>query len=256
MIQVPNNILSYINAAASEANVDPKLLASFASIESNFNPNAKSGTNVRGLFQITGDTWRRYRPGTRYSTDPYEQAKTASFIIRDLYNKYNGNLDLIGIAYNAGSGVADKLVGKEINYENVRNATLRYFSSSKVDEVWYYPKKLKAAYGGELQVGKNIPYSPSLGSSNREPAPVSTGDVNITEPVDPNTPFFQSFDTNARKAISDMKSITEKVPLETLRSNLNHGKLAPLGKIMNANIGRQASIHLSSQSRIPFFRGR
>jgi hypothetical protein len=53
-----------------------------------------------------------------------------------------------------------------------------------------------------------------------------------------------------------MKFITENVPLDTLRSNLNHGKLAPLGKIMNANIGRQASIHLSSQSRIPVFRGR
>ena len=56
---------------------------------------AKSGTNVRGLFQITGDTWRAYRPGTRYSTDPYEQAKTASLIVKDLYNKYNGNLDLL-----------------------------------------------------------------------------------------------------------------------------------------------------------------
>lgn len=256
MFNIPQNISTYINAAANESGVDSKLLTSFASIESNFNVNAVSGTKVRGLFQITGATWRAYRPGTPYSTDPYEQAKTASLIIKDLSGRYNGNIDLIGIAYNAGTGVANHLIGKEINYENVRNATLKYFGSSKVDEVWYYPKKLRAAYSGEVSIGKNVKYEPTLGSSNRTPAPVSTGEVNVAEPVDPNAPFLESFDTNARNAISDMKKIMETVPLETLRSNLNHGKLAPLGKIMNRNIGRQASIGLSSQSRIPVFRGR
>lgn len=233
---VPGNLQQYINAAASESGIDPKLLAAFASIESNFNPNAVSGKNVRGLFQITGDTWRRYNPGTPYSTDPYLQAKTASLIIKDLYNKYNGNLDLIGIAYNAGSGVADKLVGREVNYENVRNATLKYFKPSKVDEVWYYPKKLKAAFSGEVLIGKNAPYTPSSGSSNKNPPPVSTGDANVVEPIDGDKPFFEALDSNARTAISDMKSITEKLPIKTLQANIRHGKLAPLGKVMDRNL--------------------
>lgn len=54
-----NSVGNVLQDAASSAGVPYPLLATFASIESGFNPNAVSSTGASGLFQFTATTWKK-----------------------------------------------------------------------------------------------------------------------------------------------------------------------------------------------------
>jgi LAS superfamily LD-carboxypeptidase LdcB len=67
------NVKNTINEAAKMAGVDPKMMQSFAAVESGMNPNAKaSSSSASGLFQFTGGTWKATvaKYGAKYGIDP------------------------------------------------------------------------------------------------------------------------------------------------------------------------------------------
>lgn len=105
---------------AQENELDPLLVFSVIKAESNFNPNATSHKNARGLMQIIDNTgiWAAEKigiEGFRVESlyDPEVNIKIGCWYLRSLRNEiyqYNGemNNDLVLAAYNGGIGNVQK----------------------------------------------------------------------------------------------------------------------------------------------------
>jgi hypothetical protein len=89
-----------IRAAALRHRLDEKLVASVIAAESNFNPRAISPKNARGLMQLLPDTARRL--GVSDIFDPEQNINAGTRYLRELLDRYDGDLTLALAAYNAG----------------------------------------------------------------------------------------------------------------------------------------------------------
>jgi hypothetical protein len=95
-----------IRDAAARYNLDPTLIHSVISIESNFNPKAVSRKNARGLMQLMPHTAEIM--GVKDSFDPGQNIDGGSHYLSDLLKKYRNDLTLALAAYNAGPDSVDK----------------------------------------------------------------------------------------------------------------------------------------------------
>lgn len=169
-MNIPAAVEEAIHQASIKTGVDEKLLQGFAAVETNFGQRTLSNTGVRGLFQITGSTWKSVRKQhgatLGYSEDYYEQAYTAALLIKDLLKKYNNNRDLVAIAYNAGDSVANYVQrygsskGREQAISeavgNLRRLNTPGFGQGKEKEVFNYPVKLAKAMGEPVTIDSKI----------------------------------------------------------------------------------------------------
>jgi soluble lytic murein transglycosylase-like protein len=95
-----------IRDAASRYNLDPTLIHSVIAIESNFDPNAVSRKNARGLMQLMPRTAELM--GVKDSFDPGQNIDGGSHYLSDLMKKYKNDITLALAAYNAGPGSVDR----------------------------------------------------------------------------------------------------------------------------------------------------
>jgi hypothetical protein len=89
-----------VKAAAARYNVDADLITSVIAAESNFDPQAISKRNARGLMQLLPETAARF--GVQNIFDPQENIDAGTHFLRDLLQRYNNDLVLTLAAYNAG----------------------------------------------------------------------------------------------------------------------------------------------------------
>ncbi|HKV23942.1 MAG TPA: lytic transglycosylase domain-containing protein [Candidatus Acidoferrum sp.] len=95
-----------VKEAASRYNVDADLITSVIAAESNFDPNAVSRRNARGLMQLLPETAARF--GVQNIFDPKENVDAGTHYLRDLLQRYNNDLALALAAYNAGPETVQK----------------------------------------------------------------------------------------------------------------------------------------------------
>ena len=93
-----------IHAAAQNAGLEQELIHAVIAVESAYRQDAKSVKGAVGLMQVLPETAQRY--GIR---DPAKSArdnlKAGTLYLKDLMQMFNGQLELVLAAYNAGENV-------------------------------------------------------------------------------------------------------------------------------------------------------
>ena len=99
-----------ISAVAKEHELDPALLHAVITVESGYNPKARSPKGAIGLMQLMPDTAKRYDVADIW--DPRDNVRGGARYLRDLLAMFNNNLSLALAAYNAGEGAVTQYGNK------------------------------------------------------------------------------------------------------------------------------------------------
>lgn len=95
-----------IDKVAERVKLAPELIRSVVAAESSFNPNAVSRVGAQGLMQLMPATAQDL--GVKNSFDPQENLDGGSRYLKQLLDKYDGDLDHALAAYNWGQGNVDR----------------------------------------------------------------------------------------------------------------------------------------------------
>lgn len=128
----PKKYSEYVYKYAEEYGVDPLLVFAVIKAESNFNKDAVSNRNAKGVMQIVDNTAEEVASNIvleeKYNSDMLFDEdiniKIGTKYLADLIKKY-GNYYVAVAAYNAGTGTVDKWIERKIieadgsNIENI-----------------------------------------------------------------------------------------------------------------------------------------
>jgi hypothetical protein len=131
-------IAELVNILAPAYTVAPRLALAVITVESNFDPNARSRKDARGLMQLIPDTATRFR--VKNAFDARDNVRGGLAYLRWLLSYYRGEVALAAAAYNAGEAVVD-----------------RYHGVPPYPETRSYVQRVLALFGNERH-----PYDPKL----------------------------------------------------------------------------------------------
>jgi soluble lytic murein transglycosylase-like protein len=98
-----------IREVSARYRVDPALVRAVIQTESNWNTSAVSRRGALGLMQLVPGTAQQL--GVNNAFDPKQNLDGGVHYLRDLLERYNGDLDKALAAYNAGPGAVDRAGG-------------------------------------------------------------------------------------------------------------------------------------------------
>lgn len=101
-----NDIEGMIEQVAEKVSLAPELIRSVVATESNFQPDAVSSAGAQGLMQLMPGTAEEL--GVTDSFDPQQNLLAGSRYLKQLIDKYAGDIDSALAAYNWGQGNVDR----------------------------------------------------------------------------------------------------------------------------------------------------
>jgi len=101
-----NEIEQMIDQVAESVSLAPDLIRSVVAAESDFQPQAVSHAGAQGLMQLMPATAKEL--GVEDSFDPQQNLLGGSRYLKQLLDKYDGDLDKTLAAYNWGQGNVDR----------------------------------------------------------------------------------------------------------------------------------------------------
>jgi soluble lytic murein transglycosylase-like protein len=128
----PEALVRFVNLVAPEYQLQPHLVLSIIATESNFDANAVSPKDARGLMQLIPATAARF--GVRNLMDPVQNVRGGMAYLRWLMAYFEGDVRLVAAAYNAGE-----------------KAVERYLGVPPYAETRLYVLKVKAGVAGQTQ---------------------------------------------------------------------------------------------------------
>jgi soluble lytic murein transglycosylase-like protein len=108
-----------VAAVAREQGLDPALLHAVVTVESGYNPRARSVKGAAGLMQLMPETARRYQVTDIW--DPRQNLSGGARYLRDLLAMFNNNMSLALAAYNAGEQAVISYGNRIPPYPETRN---------------------------------------------------------------------------------------------------------------------------------------
>lgn len=113
----------YIRAASDAYGVPFALIKAVIRAESGFNPHAVSHAGAAGLMQLMPSTAESLNCSNPF--DPSENIFAGTQYLRILLSRYNGDMNLVLAAYNAGSGAVARANG--IPFQNTQRYIERVY---------------------------------------------------------------------------------------------------------------------------------
>jgi soluble lytic murein transglycosylase len=113
-IAYPPAFAPVVESAAKEQGIDAAFLRAIAREESSFNPSAVSPARAYGLVQLMPRTARGHARPLGLASNPSAlkqptvNLRIGARLLRELLDRYDGNVALVAAAYNAGSGAVDR----------------------------------------------------------------------------------------------------------------------------------------------------
>jgi soluble lytic murein transglycosylase-like protein len=107
--EVKGPFAGIIRDAAAKHGVDQTLIQRVIAQESNFNPRAVSRKDALGLMQLLPKTAAQYSVANVF--DPAQNIEAGTHYLKDLLERYHGNLSLALAAYNAGPEMIQRYGG-------------------------------------------------------------------------------------------------------------------------------------------------
>lgn len=98
-----------VGFAAGQQHLDPRLLRALIVQESGFRPCAVSPKGARGLMQLMPATIEQFHVSDAF--DPRQNVEAGAKYLRQLLDRYKGDVSLALAAYNAGPGAVDAAGG-------------------------------------------------------------------------------------------------------------------------------------------------
>lgn len=142
-----------IREQAQEKNVDAALIAAVIYAESKFDDRTSSA-GARGLMQITPQTAsdiERHSGGTTFElgdlSDPEINIRYGTFLLRELLDRYDGDVIAVLAAYNAGPTNAERWGGSELRIEGIPFPETRAYVEDVLDKQRAYREKYAAELG-------------------------------------------------------------------------------------------------------------
>lgn len=167
------NYLEEIEKYSNEYKVNPKVVLAVMKVESDFNPNAQSHTNAKGLMQIMPETSKHVSKllklkDSQNLEDPETNIKIGTYYLKYLMNNFH-NMDTVYAAYNGGLGnvntwLKDEKYSKDgvtldnIPVEETRNYVKKVNKAIKAYEILYgekFPTKKKKGFSKFIDNTKN-----------------------------------------------------------------------------------------------------
>jgi soluble lytic murein transglycosylase-like protein len=102
----PDTREALISTAARSAAIDPDLLRAVMHRESGYRPCAVSGKGALGIMQLMPSTLAQFHVSDPWN--PAQSIRAGASLLRDLLDRYQGDLRQTLAAYNAGAGRVDK----------------------------------------------------------------------------------------------------------------------------------------------------
>ncbi len=142
-----------IRQQAREKNVDAALIAAVIYSESKFSDRTSSA-GARGLMQITPEAANeieRHSGGTTFKlkdlSDPEINIRYGTYLLRELLDRYEGDVVAALAAYNAGPGNVDKWGGSELSVEAIPFPETRAYVEEVLDKQRAYRDKYPRELG-------------------------------------------------------------------------------------------------------------
>jgi soluble lytic murein transglycosylase len=152
----PLKYADWIRDYSAKYNVDPALVAAVIFQESRFNPSAVSPVGAQGLMQFMPGTASTMAKETGHwpKYDIFDAETSIEFgaaHLRDLLNKYNGDVDQALAGYNAGTGTVDSWVRRNI-FDRIINSGSKGETVNYVKKVKNYQHVYGVMYAKELGI--------------------------------------------------------------------------------------------------------
>ena len=116
----PTKYEEYVVKYSNKFDIDARFVYAIINTESHFDPNATSNVGARGLMQLMEEAynWVKFRLGdTRKHTfddmyDPELNIEYGTYMLKFLYDRYDGSYELTAAAYHGGMGAVDSWIEK------------------------------------------------------------------------------------------------------------------------------------------------
>lgn len=117
---VPADIATPVYDIAQAEGIDPELAFRLVSLESDFNPHARSPVGAIGLTQVMPSTAHFFDKNLRaeHLADPKTNLRIGFRYLRTLMHNYNGNVKLALLAYNRGEVAVARALKSGVNPTN------------------------------------------------------------------------------------------------------------------------------------------
>ncbi|OIP09121.1 MAG: lytic transglycosylase [Betaproteobacteria bacterium CG2_30_68_42] len=102
-------LVDLVRKLAPDYSVDPRLALAVISVESNFEPRARSPKNAQGLMQLIPETAIRFN--VRNAFDPVQNIRGGLAYLRWLLAYFKGSVALTAAGYNAGERAVERFRG-------------------------------------------------------------------------------------------------------------------------------------------------